>query len=95
MTSPVPELSSIALPSPRQQASCAGHRHLQASGAREQDSLKRRIDEAAKFAPLEQICLSPQCGFASTVEGNAISIEEQFQKLRLVVETAREIWRDA
>ncbi|HUC62981.1 MAG TPA: 5-methyltetrahydropteroyltriglutamate--homocysteine S-methyltransferase [Alphaproteobacteria bacterium] len=56
------------------------------------DALKRRIDEAAKFMPLDQICLSPQCGFSSTVEGNALSIEEEIAKLRLVVETAREVW---
>jgi 5-methyltetrahydropteroyltriglutamate--homocysteine methyltransferase len=56
------------------------------------DELKRRIDEAAKYVPLEQLCLSPQCGFSSTVEGNALSIEEQTAKLRLVVETAREVW---
>jgi len=56
------------------------------------DELKRRIDEAAKYVPLEQLCLSPQCGFSSTVDGNALSIEEQKAKLRLVVETAREVW---
>ena len=56
------------------------------------DSLKRRIDEAAKYVPLEQLCLSPQCGFSSTVDGNALTIEEEKAKLRLVVETAREIW---
>ena len=56
------------------------------------DELKRRIDEAAKYVPLEQLCLSPQCGFSSTVEGNALTIDEQNAKLRLVVETAREVW---
>jgi len=56
------------------------------------DDLKRRIDEAAQYAPLEQLALSPQCGFSSTVEGNAITVEEQTAKLRLVVETAREVW---
>jgi 5-methyltetrahydropteroyltriglutamate--homocysteine methyltransferase len=56
------------------------------------DELKRRIDEAAKYVPLERLCLSPQCGFSSTVEGNALTIEEQNAKLRLVVETAREVW---
>ncbi len=58
------------------------------------DDVKRRIDEAAKYVPLDQICLSPQCGFSSTSEGNALTVDQQFQKLRLVVETAREIWRD-
>jgi len=59
------------------------------------DALKRRIDEAAKFVPLEQICVSPQCGFSSTVEGNSLSFDEQVAKLRLIVETAREVWGDA
>jgi 5-methyltetrahydropteroyltriglutamate--homocysteine methyltransferase len=56
------------------------------------DDLKRRIDAASRYIPLEQLCLSPQCGFASTVEGNAITAEEQWAKLSLIVETAREIW---
>jgi 5-methyltetrahydropteroyltriglutamate--homocysteine methyltransferase len=60
----------------------------------DKDMLKRRIDEAAKYVPLEQLCLSPQCGFSSTVDGNALSIEEQAAKLRLVVETAQEVWGD-
>ena len=56
------------------------------------DTLKRRIDEAAKFVPMEQLCLSPQCGFSSTVHGNDIAVESQAAKLRLVIETAREVW---
>ncbi len=56
------------------------------------DALKRRIDEAAKYAPLEQLALSPQCGFSSTVHGNNIAVEAQRAKLRLVVETAAEVW---
>ena len=56
------------------------------------DDLKRRIDEAAKYAPMEQLALSPQCGFSSTVHGNNIAVEAQRNKLRLVVETAREVW---
>ena len=56
------------------------------------DTLKRRIDEAAKYAPLEQLALSPQCGFSSTVHGNNIAVEAQRAKLRLVVETAAEVW---
>ena len=56
------------------------------------DDLKRRIDEAAKYAPLDQLCLSPQCGFSSTVHGNNIAVEDQRRKLALVVETAREVW---
>ena len=56
------------------------------------DALKRRIDEAAKYVPREDLCLSPQCGFASTHHGNALGEEEQWRKLALVVEVAREIW---
>jgi methionine synthase II (cobalamin-independent) len=56
------------------------------------DELKRRVDQAAKFAPLDQLALSPQCGFSSTLEGNKITVEEEMAKLRLIVETAREIW---
>jgi len=54
--------------------------------------LKRRIDEAAKFVPLENLCLSPQCGFSSTHHGNALTEDEQWRKLELVAETAREVW---
>jgi len=56
------------------------------------DELKRRIDEAAKFAPLDQLCLSPQCGFSSTVHGNNIAVQAQRDKLAMVVEVAREVW---
>ncbi|MEJ1963971.1 MAG: 5-methyltetrahydropteroyltriglutamate--homocysteine S-methyltransferase [Gammaproteobacteria bacterium] len=56
------------------------------------DDLKHRIDAAAKFVPLDQLCLSPQCGFASTQEGNDLTVDEQIAKLRLVVETAQEVW---
>ena len=56
------------------------------------DDLKRRIDAAAKYVDLDQICLSPQCGFASTLQGNLLTADEQFAKLALVVETAREVW---
>ncbi len=58
------------------------------------DDLKRRIDEAARYASLEQLALSPQCGFSSTVHGNDIAVEAQRAKLRLVVETAQEVWGD-
>ena len=58
----------------------------------DRDFLKRRIHDAEKHIPLENLAISPQCGFASTIEGNALSEEEQFAKLRLVVETAREVW---
>jgi 5-methyltetrahydropteroyltriglutamate--homocysteine methyltransferase len=56
------------------------------------DDLKRRIDEASKFVPLENLCLSPQCGFSSTHHGNALSIDDQWRKLERVVEVAAEVW---
>jgi 5-methyltetrahydropteroyltriglutamate--homocysteine methyltransferase len=56
------------------------------------DELKRRIEAATKYVPLDQLCLSPQCGFSSTVEGNALTVDEEIAKLRLIVETAREVW---
>ena len=56
------------------------------------DDIKRRIDEAAQYAPLEQLALSPQCGFASTVHGNDITTEQQADKIRLCVEVAEEVW---
>ena len=58
----------------------------------EANELKRRVEEASKYVPLEQLCLSPQCGFSSTVEGNLVTHEQQLAKLRLVVDTAGEIW---
>ena len=59
------------------------------------DDLKRRIDDAARFAPLEQLALSPQCGFESGIGGNTMTIEQQMAKLRLIVETAQEVWGSA
>ncbi|MBB5984260.1 5-methyltetrahydropteroyltriglutamate--homocysteine S-methyltransferase [Sphingobium lignivorans] len=59
------------------------------------DDIKRRIEEAAKFAPLDQLALSPQCGFASTVHGNDIEVEQQKAKMELVVEVAEEVWGSA
>jgi 5-methyltetrahydropteroyltriglutamate--homocysteine methyltransferase len=56
------------------------------------DELKRRVDEASKYVPIENMCISPQCGFASTVEGNILSEDDQWRKLELVVEVAEEIW---
>jgi 5-methyltetrahydropteroyltriglutamate--homocysteine methyltransferase len=58
----------------------------------DKDALKRRIDQAARFVPLERLCLSPQCGFASTEEGNILSEDEQWAKLARVVEVAQEVW---
>jgi 5-methyltetrahydropteroyltriglutamate--homocysteine methyltransferase len=56
------------------------------------DDVKRRIEEAQRFAPLDQLCLSPQCGFASTQEGNTLAEDEQWAKLAMIVEVAREVW---
>jgi len=56
------------------------------------DALKRRIDQAARYVPLDQLALSPQCGFSSTIDGNALTMDEQAAKLRLIVETARDVW---
>ena len=59
------------------------------------DDIKRRIEEATKYVDLDQLCLSPQCGFASTQEGNTLADEEQWAKLRMIVEIAQEVWGDA
>ncbi|MGB5080912.1 MAG: 5-methyltetrahydropteroyltriglutamate--homocysteine S-methyltransferase, partial [Burkholderiales bacterium] len=56
------------------------------------DRLKRRIESASKFVPIENLCLSPQCGFASSHHGNLLGEEDQWRKLQLVVEVAREVW---
>jgi 5-methyltetrahydropteroyltriglutamate--homocysteine methyltransferase len=56
------------------------------------DDLKRRIDEASQYVDVDQLCLSPQCGFSSTVEGNALTYDDQVAKLALIVETAEEVW---
>jgi 5-methyltetrahydropteroyltriglutamate--homocysteine methyltransferase len=58
----------------------------------EKDAIKRRIEEASRYVDVDQLCLSPQCGFSSTVEGNALTIDEELAKLRLVVEIAEEVW---
>jgi methionine synthase II (cobalamin-independent) len=56
------------------------------------DTLKRRIEEASRYVPVDQLCLSPQCGFSSTVEGNVLSYDDQVAKLRRIVEVAQEVW---
>jgi 5-methyltetrahydropteroyltriglutamate--homocysteine methyltransferase len=56
------------------------------------DDIKRRIDEATKYVDIDQLCLSPQCGFASTEEGNILAEDEQWAKLRMIVELADEVW---
>jgi methionine synthase II (cobalamin-independent) len=63
-----------------------------ARSAASPQELRRRIDEAARYVPIDQLCLSPQCGFSSTVEGNALTYDEQVAKLQLVVDTVRAIW---
>jgi len=59
------------------------------------DDLMRRIDEASRYVPIENLALSPQCGFASTMEGNLLTAEEQWRKLQLIADTARRVWQDA
>ena len=59
------------------------------------DDLIRRIEEASRYVPTEHLALSPQCGFASTMEGNLLGNEDQWRKLQLVVDTARRVWKDA
>lgn len=61
----------------------------------DKDTIKRRIEAASKVVPLEDLCLSPQCGFSSTHHGNALSVEDQWNKLSRIVEVAREVWADA
>ena len=56
------------------------------------DDLKRRVDEATKYVPVENLCISPQCGFASMAEGNIISEDDQWRKLTMITEVAEEIW---
>jgi 5-methyltetrahydropteroyltriglutamate--homocysteine methyltransferase len=56
------------------------------------DDLRRRLDEASRYVPLEQLAISPQCGFSSTVEGNELTVDEQRAKLALCVDVAREVW---
>jgi len=60
--------------------------------AESKDELKRRIGEAAKFVPIDRLCLSPQCGFASSEEGNILTETEQWAKLQTIVEVAEEVW---
>jgi methionine synthase II (cobalamin-independent) len=60
----------------------------------DKEVLKRRIEAASRYVPLDQLCLSPQCGFSSTVEGNNLTYDEQVAKLQLIVETAAEVWGD-
>ena len=74
---------------PMQQAAA---RSGDSAKAEEFDQLKRRIEEAARFTDIDQLCLSPQCGFASTEEGNLLAEDEQWAKLARCVEVAQEVW---
>ena len=67
---------------------------LHAAGLEPRDELKRRIDEAARYVPMDQLGLSPQCGFASIYQGNPIGEADEMAKLRLGVDTARDVWGD-
>ena len=58
------------------------------------DDIKRRLEEAGKFAPIEQLAVSPQCGFASTEEGNVLTEEQQWAKLRMIVDISKEVWKE-
>jgi len=59
----------------------------------DKDFIKKKIEEASRYVPLENLCLSPQCGFSSTHHGNSLTEDEQWRKLERVVEVAREVWR--
>ena len=77
---------------PRDKTAVLGVMTSKTGALESKDQLKRRIEEAAKFTPLDQLCLSPQCGFASTEEGNLLAEEEQWAKLARCVEVAKEVW---
>ena len=72
--------------------SCSASSPPRPGGWNPRTTIKRRIDEAAKYRSLDQLCLSPQCGFASTEEGNTLAEDEQWAKLRMIVEVAEEVW---
>jgi 5-methyltetrahydropteroyltriglutamate--homocysteine methyltransferase len=77
---------------PRDKTVVLGLVTTKSGGLESKDALRRRIDEAARHVPLERLCLSPQCGFASTHHGNRLTEDEQWRKLERVVEVAREVW---
>ena len=92
MTASAPAASSRCVSCRRARRSCSGWSPSKTGTLENKDAIKRRIDEAAKFIDLDQLCLSPQCGFASTEEGNVLAEEEQWAKLRMIVEIADEVW---
>ena len=73
-------------------SNCSGLVTSKTGALEDKDALKRRIDQAARYVALDQLALSPQCGFASTEEGNRLTYEQQRAKLALVVEVAAEVW---
>jgi 5-methyltetrahydropteroyltriglutamate--homocysteine methyltransferase len=77
---------------PRDKGAVIGIVSSKVPGLEPQDELLRRIEEASRYVPLENLALSPQCGFASNMEGNLLTEEEQWRKLQLVVDTARKVW---
>ena len=83
---------AAALRSPGQAAGGAGLDHHENGELENPEGVKARLEEAAKYVAKEQICLSPQCGFASTEEGNSLSESQQWDKVRLVTQIASEVW---
>ena len=76
----------------RARRSCSGWSARKVAELEKKDDLKRRIDAAARYVPLENLCLSPQCGFSSTHHGNTITVDDQKRKLALALEVARDVW---
>ena len=92
-TIPTAPAASSCCAIPRRTGSrCSGWSRPSPACSKAKPELERRIAEAAKFTDLKQLCLSPQCGFASTEEGNALAEDEQWAKLRTIVEVAQEVW---
>ena len=93
-TTPIaPAVSSRCASCPRAtRSSCSGSSPRSPAGWSRATTSRRRIDEATKYVALDQLCLSPQCGFASTEEGNVLAEDEQWAKLRMIVELADEVW---
>ena len=95
-TSPsAPARSSRCASCPRNKAVVLGLVSSKLPELESQDQLTRRIEEASRYVPLENLALSPQCGFASAMEGNLLTEDDQWRKLQLVVDTARKVWKDA
>ena len=91
-TTPARAASSRCASCPRARSSCSASSRPRSGELENRDLLLRRIEEASQYVDIDQLCLSPQCGFSSTVEGNVLSREQQADKLRLIVEVADEVW---